>query len=227
MTSAGAPALPVPPLRPYSAQPKRMALQIASDVFVLLWIYVWFRVGQLVHDTLVQVAGVGYRIQGSAGQVSGSLTQAGQVRWERAAARRPARPPPDERRRADRRHRRRRPQCRRHPDEPRHATGLGGRARSDPARPRHLAAAALALRPACGGGGRDGELRLAGEELLALRALANRPLHELRRVAPDPVRAWRDGDADAIRALAHLELVADGVRWRRSGRVGARALDHR
>ena len=65
-----------------------------------------------------------------------------------------------------------------------------------------------------------------GEELLALRALANRPLQELRRVAPDPVRAWRDGDADAIRALAHLELVADGVRWRRPGRVGARALDH-
>jgi hypothetical protein len=63
----------------------------------------------------------------------------------------------------------------------------------------------------------------AGEELLALRALANRPLQELRRVAPDPVRAWRDGDADAVRALAHLELIADGVRSRRHLRVGSRA----
>src|SRR5918912_312889 len=63
----------------------------------------------------------------------------------------------------------------------------------------------------------------AGEQLLALRALANRPLQELRRVAPDPVRAWRDGDADAVHALAQLELVADGVR-RRPTRIGARPL---
>ena len=76
---------PVPPLRPYSAQPKRIALQIASDVFVLVWIYVWYRVGQLVHDTLVQVAAVGYRIQGSAGQVVRQPDAGRQVRWERAA----------------------------------------------------------------------------------------------------------------------------------------------
>src|ERR687883_1845792 len=77
MSSVGVPSGATVPLRPYSSQPKRLSLQLASDVFVLVWIYVWYRVGQLVHDTLVQVAAVGYRIQGSAGQVSGSLTQAG------------------------------------------------------------------------------------------------------------------------------------------------------
>src|SRR3954466_3042798 len=52
----------------------------------------------------------------------------------------------------------------------------------------------------------------AGEELLALRALASRLLHELRRVAPDPLVAFRSGDPDAVRALARLELVDAGVR---------------
>src|SRR5947209_16026368 len=51
----------------------------------------------------------------------------------------------------------------------------------------------------------------AGEELLALRALTNRPLHELRSVAEDPLAAWRSGDPDAVRALAALELDAAGV----------------
>lgn len=226
MPEARAPALPLPPLRPYSAQPRRLALQIASDVFVLLWIYIWFRVGQLVHDTLVQVAGVGYRIQGSAGQVSGSLTQAGKSAGSV-------------------------PLLGDQLGRPLTNAGaqigdIAGAGRSAGDTLTSLATPlgwAVALGPIllvlviwlprrwrfARRAGEAAEMAAAppGEELLALRALANRPLQELRRVAPDPVRAWRDGDADAIRALAHLELVADGVRWRRSGRVGARALDHR
>lgn len=45
--------------------------------------------------------------------------------------------------------------------------------------------------------------------LFALRALVNRPLHELRRVAPDPAGAFAAGDYDA---LAALELDALGLR---------------
>jgi hypothetical protein len=56
----------------------------------------------------------------------------------------------------------------------------------------------------------------AGEELLALRALTNRPLPELRTVAEDPLEAWRSGDPDAVRRLAALELEAAGVPARRS-----------
>jgi hypothetical protein len=52
---------------------------------------------------------------------------------------------------------------------------------------------------------RDG----ADLELFAIRAVANRPLRELRRVTPDPVGALRSGDHAA---LAELELGALGLR---------------
>lgn len=219
---ATVPKLTIMPLRPYSAQPRRLALQLASDVFVLVWIYVWYRVGRLVHDTLVQVAGVGYRIEGSAGQVSGSLSQAG-----RSAGNVPlvgenlGRPLSDAgsqigdiagagRNAGD--------------TLINLATPLGWAVALGPI----LLVLAIWLPRRYRFARRAGEAEQmagapAGEELLALRALANRPLQELRRVAPDPVAAWREGDADAVRALAHLELVADGVRWRRP-RVGARSI---
>jgi hypothetical protein len=52
---------------------------------------------------------------------------------------------------------------------------------------------------------RDG----ADLELFALRAVANRPLRELRRASPDPTGALRAGD---YAALAALELRALGLR---------------
>jgi hypothetical protein len=51
----------------------------------------------------------------------------------------------------------------------------------------------------------------AGEQLLALRALANRPLRRLAAVSPDPVGSWRREDVVAIRGLAALELRSAGV----------------
>lgn len=55
-----------------------------------------------------------------------------------------------------------------------------------------------------------------GTELLALRALTNRPLRALAPVAADPMAAWRAGDPVVIGRLADLELEASGVRPRRS-----------
>jgi len=55
----------------------------------------------------------------------------------------------------------------------------------------------------------------AGEQLLALRALANRPLAKLAAIHGDPVGAWRVQDPGAIHGLAALELRAAGVRTRR------------
>lgn len=52
----------------------------------------------------------------------------------------------------------------------------------------------------------------AGEQLLALRALANRPLAKLAGVSMDPVGAWRRGDAVVIAGLAALELRSVGIR---------------
>lgn len=53
-----------------------------------------------------------------------------------------------------------------------------------------------------------------GGRLFALRALATRPLADLRRVAPDPVGAYEAGDPVAVDALAALELGRLGLRPR-------------
>jgi hypothetical protein len=59
--------------------------------------------------------------------------------------------------------------------------------------------------------GAASRLRLAGAdlELFAMRAVANRPLRQLRRVTPDPAGALRSGDFEA---LADLELRSLGLR---------------
>jgi hypothetical protein len=49
-------------------------------------------------------------------------------------------------------------------------------------------------------------------DLFAMRAMANQPMHRLARISPDPVRAWREGDAEVVRALALLELRDAGLR---------------
>ena len=51
----------------------------------------------------------------------------------------------------------------------------------------------------------------AGRDLLALRALAGRPLNELTRLGPDIAQSWRNGDAEAVDALAALELKGLGL----------------
>jgi hypothetical protein len=52
----------------------------------------------------------------------------------------------------------------------------------------------------------------AGRDLLALRALASRPLSELTRLGPDIAQSWRNGDASAVDALAALELKRLGLK---------------
>ena len=51
----------------------------------------------------------------------------------------------------------------------------------------------------------------AGAQLLALRALANRPLARLTAVTPYLVGAWRAGDPHAIHGLAAIELRSAGM----------------
>jgi hypothetical protein len=51
----------------------------------------------------------------------------------------------------------------------------------------------------------------AGRDLLALRALASQPLDELARLGPDIAQSWRNGDAEAVDALAALELKRLGL----------------
>jgi hypothetical protein len=57
----------------------------------------------------------------------------------------------------------------------------------------------------------------AGQQLLALRALANRSPRKLAAISPDPVGAWRIEDPVTIRQLAALELRSAGIALRAAG----------
>jgi hypothetical protein len=200
-------------LRPYSVNPPRLALQVVVDLFVLGWIYLWYRIGLAVHDAVASSASVGYGIQNSAGGVAGSLNEAGRNMGNApiigsslsgpllSAAKQIGGVADNGRDLGDR--------------LLNAATPAGWIVALAPilvvvafwlpARWRFArragAAAELAQSP-------------AGEELLALRALVSRPLHELQRVAPDPLVAFRSGDPDAVRALAGLELADAGAKNR-------------
>ncbi|GAA1772364.1 hypothetical protein [Luedemannella helvata] len=51
----------------------------------------------------------------------------------------------------------------------------------------------------------------AGVDMLALRALARRPLRQLVACDPNAAKAWRDGDPEVVRALAAMELASMGL----------------
>ena len=53
----------------------------------------------------------------------------------------------------------------------------------------------------------------AAADLLAVRALARRPLRRLAALDPSTVGGWRAGDPTATETLAALELEALGLRW--------------
>ncbi|MFY1637024.1 hypothetical protein ACN27F_27730 [Solwaraspora sp. WMMB335] len=52
----------------------------------------------------------------------------------------------------------------------------------------------------------------AGQDLLALRALATRPLRTIAALGPDVAAGWRRGDPEVTAALAALELRSLGMR---------------
>jgi len=200
-----------PRLRPYAQNPIRAAFQVLADLSVLAWVYAWIWVGQGVHAAIAAVSGAGTSLGSGAAALSQGLRDAGGM-----AAKVPfigdrlAQP----------------------------LNGAAGaaagvaQAGSDVAAqiqtfavwtgvfvaawpivlglvlwavPRYRFARRAAV---------TADLLAApgGASLLALRALAKRPIGALTAVHPDPVGAWRAGDPEAIRLLARLETVRSGVR---------------
>jgi hypothetical protein len=51
----------------------------------------------------------------------------------------------------------------------------------------------------------------AGRDMLALRALARRPLRRLVALGPDAAKAWRNGDQSMVDTLAAMELASMGL----------------
>lgn len=207
-------------LLPYATSPGRLLAQLFSDIVVAAWTSLWVLVALAVHGAVTTIAGVGRQFERGANGVADSLSSAG-----KSADRIPL-----------------------VGDAVSKPLTAAGHAAVDIAGAGHnldttagwlayLLAVAVAAPPILAVAMPWAALRLrfflrkravltlaatpAGEQLLALRALTNRPLGKLTAVSPDPVGAWRHADPAVIGGLAALELHSAGLA-RRSRRDNAR-----
>ena len=195
---------------PYATTPGRLLAQLCSDVFVVSWTFIWVLVGLAVHSAVSTIAAVGRQVQGGADGVADSLKSAGHsadpVPLVGDALSKPL------------------------TAASKAALDIAGAGHDLDTTASWLAvvlALAVAAPPALAVVVPWLVLRIrffrrkwtvsalagtpAGEQLLALRALANRPLRRLAAVSPDPVGAWRVADPTTIRGLAALEMRSAGI----------------
>jgi hypothetical protein len=195
---------------PYATTPGRLLAQLFSDIVVVIWTFAWVLVGVAVHSAVSTIAKVGRQVKGGADGVADSLNSAGHSAGHLPLV----------------------------GDAVSKPLTAAGKAALDIAGAGHnldttatwlavVLALAVAAPPALGMVVPWLVLRIrffrrkwtvttlaatpAGEQLLALRAMANRPLRRLTAVSPDPVSAWRVADPVAIRGLAALELRSAGI----------------
>jgi hypothetical protein len=195
---------------PYSTRPVRLLAQLFSDFAVVAWTAIWLLVGIAVYDAISTIAEAGRQVESGAHGIAGNLSSAGhgaqQIPLVGDAVSKPL--------------------------------TAASQAALDIAGAGHdldttaswlavlLAMAVVAL-PILIAVMPWLFLRLrffrrkrtvialaatpAGEQLLALRALTNRPPRKLTAVSADPVGGWRREDPVTIRALAALELRSAGI----------------
>jgi hypothetical protein len=198
---------------PYATTPGRLLAQLSSDIVVGIWTFIWVLVGLAVHSAVSTIAAVGRQVEGGADGVADSLKSAGhsavRVPLVGDAMSKPL------------------------TAASKAALDIAGAGHNLDTTASWLAvvlALAVAAPPALGLVVPWLVLRIrffrrkwtisalaatpAGEQLLALRALANRPLRRLTAVSPDPVGAWRVADPVAIRGLAAVELRSAGIALR-------------
>lgn len=199
---------------PYSTRPVRLFIQLMSDVIVAVWTTIWVFVGLAVHSAISTIAAAGRQVEIGAHGVAGNLGSAGhgaqQVPLVGDALSKPLTAAADA------------------------ALDIAGAGHSLDTTASWLAvvlAIAVSATPILAFGGPWLFLRLrffrrkwtvtalaatsAGQQLLALRALANRSPAKLAAVSADPVGGWRQEDPAIIRGLAALELRAAGISLRR------------
>lgn len=195
---------------PYATTPGRLIAQLFSDLLVGTWIVLWVLVGLAVHHAVTTIAQVGIQVRDGATGIADNLGSAGQ-----SADRIPlvgdtvAKP------------------LRAASEAALDLAGAGQSLNSTSLWLAVLLAIAVSAPPILAVGMPWLFLRVrffrrkwtvialaqtpAGEQLLALRALANRPLRRLTEVNADPVGAWRRQDPLTVRGLAALELRSAGV----------------
>jgi hypothetical protein len=196
---------------PYATTPRRLLIQLLSDLLVVMWSVIWVLVGVAVRAAIATIAEVGRQVESGANGISHNLESAGNSAGNVPLIGDSLSKPLDAASEA--------------------ALDLAGAGHSLDTTASWLAwvlALAVAAPPILAIAGPWLFLRVrflrrklmvislaatpAGEQLLALRALANRPLRKLASVSLDPVGAWRHGDVIAIRGLAALELRSAGIR---------------
>ncbi|OBI88472.1 hypothetical protein [Mycobacterium asiaticum] len=198
---------------PYSTRPVRLFGQLMSDITISLWTVIWVFVGLAVHDAIATIAEAGRQVETGSKGVAGNLASAGHsagnIPLLGDALSKPLNAASDA------------------------ALDIAGAGHSLDTTATWLAwvlGLAVALPPILAVTVPWLLLRLrffrrkltvtalaktaAGQQLLALRALANRSPAKLAAVSADPVGGWRYEDPHVIRALAALELRAAGIRLR-------------
>jgi hypothetical protein len=195
---------------PYATTPGRLLGQLISDIVIAVWVLTWLFVGMAVHSAVATIAQVGRQVETGANGIAGNLESAGDQAKDVPLLGNALRGP----------------------------LNAAGEAALDIANAGHsldttaswlawVLALAVASPPILAVAMPWVFLRVrfvrrkwtaislaatpAGQQLLALRALANRPLAKLVSVDADPVGAWRNQDAAAISGLAALELRSAGV----------------
>ncbi|MGX9788186.1 hypothetical protein [Mycobacterium sp. MMS18-G62] len=198
---------------PYATTPTRLVAQLISDIVVIAWTTLWVLVGMAVHAAISAIADVGHQVESGANGVADNLDSAGE-RADRFPLIGDALSKP----------------LRAASEAALDIAGAGHTLDTTASWLAWLLALAVAGPPILALLMPWLFLRVrffrrkwtalalastpAGEQLLALRALANRPLAKLAAIHGDPVGAWRMQDAAAIHGLAALELRAAGVRAR-------------
>jgi hypothetical protein len=196
---------------PYATTPSRLLMQLLSDLLVVVWSVIWVLVGMAVHAAVATIAEVGRQVESGANGIAHNLDTAGNSTDDVPLIGNALSKPLDAASKA--------------------ALDLAGAGHNLDTTASWLAwvlALAVAAPPILAIAMPWLFLRVrflrrkltvlslaatpAGEQLLALRALANRPLRRLASVSFDPVGAWRREDVIAIRGLAALELRSAGIR---------------
>jgi hypothetical protein len=191
--------------------------QLLTDILVVIWVYAWIRAGIWIHDTVLKLGVPGQKLEGAGTGLADNLADAGgkvgrvplvgdelTAPFTRAAE-----------------------AARSMADAGREQQEIVGDLALTVALLVIAAPLALVLlgwlpsrlrwmrRAGVAGAVRD---LPAGRDLLALRALATRPLNQLTKLGPDIAQSWRNGDASAVDALAALELRDLGLRPSGRGR---------
>jgi hypothetical protein len=205
----------------YADGSARRSRQIAGDLLLVLWVALWLRLANVVHDATLALAAPGRTIEDAGSGLAERLRAAGGAVSDLPLVGDQASSPFDGAGRA--------------------ADQIAAAGTAQVEAVQHLAfwlgiiVGAIPILVALGvylplrwrfvreaTAGQRFVDTSADLELFALRAMANQPMHRLARVSPDPVGAWRQGDPEVVRALAVLELRDVGLTPPR--RPGARAV---